>query len=229
MDRPDDARRAVPHADAQSVADSDAQSSADGQEWTVTLEKSQEWSSYGLGILSKAHYIEVTEVKPRPSVVAAFNKQNPSEAIEVGDRIVALNGVRYNLDQMGKDIGKSTQARISLVRPPQVQRETQPMRESGAQVQLDLTGGGYAMATLAWRHPIGGRPLFLGLDESSPRTVVIRVTYAGTVAALPCQKLMDESKGSPVWLPLRDGNGACNRYLLHFSSGSRSVRYSASS
>jgi hypothetical protein len=212
MDRPADARRTIPHADAVSVAGTDVSGYTENPEWTVVLEKSQEWASYGLGVAPKAHYIEITEVKPLPSYVAMFNQKNPSEAIQVGDRIVALNGVRYNLEQMMKDLAKSTQARITLHRP-QVQRESST-KEAGAQVQLDLTGGGYAMATLAWRHSIGGRPLILGLDESSPRTVTVRITYAGTVAVLPCEKFMHDTKGLPVWVPLKDGVGVCSRSIF---------------
>jgi hypothetical protein len=64
-----------------SVAETDAPG-ADLPEWTVTLEKSQEWSSWGLGVEARLHYIEITEVQPHPSNAAAFNKKNPADPSE---------------------------------------------------------------------------------------------------------------------------------------------------
>ena len=43
------------------MAETDAPG-ADLPEWTVTLEKAQEWSSWGLGVEARLHYIEITEV-----------------------------------------------------------------------------------------------------------------------------------------------------------------------
>merc|ERR1711972_1151208 len=84
--------------------------------WNVTLEKATD-GTVGLDVVEKeSKFLKVKKEVKEDGLVGEWNKSNPDKAIQLGDFIIEVNGVKEDSAQMLSEIKAQTKLSLTIKR-----------------------------------------------------------------------------------------------------------------